>query len=291
MYKIDINHPYNINGVTLINIEEELKKRIDYQLAPLITETDGVETHYVYAIKGNENKYKLSHDTLFVTYKDDIYLTTTLRKAVRDILFDPFLQSGYTKMHSSSVKKDDDVYVILGDKRAGKTSTALGLCKYEGFSFIGGDLCLIKDDELIGWPTSIGVRSKTFEILGLRESAKEYYRNKEHFWMWPKDYEKLGYSFAAGGQIKRCIFHQYDFDGKNEERICTIDEFRRKMIDNIHYDEINKDNYWNTKPVDIEICRENIGNNSMLTDCSNAINVTSTGLTEENIKRLVRIMR
>ena len=40
----------------------------------------------------------------------------TLRKSVRDILYDPFLQFGYTKMHCSSVKKEDDVYVIHSDR-------------------------------------------------------------------------------------------------------------------------------------------------------------------------------
>lgn len=291
MYKIDIDHPCNTNGVFVLNVPEDIKKKVDYQLQPMIKETEGVSTHYVYAMKGNENKYELCDNTLFVTYRDDIYLMMMLRKSIRDILFDPFLQSGYTKMHSSSVKKDNDVFIILGNERAGKTSTALGLCKYDGCSFIGGDLSLVKDNDLIGWQTCISARNKTFEILGLKTDSQIYSDDKEYIWLWPRDYEKLGYSLATGGKIKKCIFNRYDFGGKNKERMLTPEEFREKLIQNIHYEEINKANFWNTEPVDVEQCRRNIENNSMLNDCNNAVDVTSTGLSEENIKRLVKIMR
>ena len=291
MYKINVDHPYNINGVGIINVDPELKKKVDYQLKPMIEEVEGIPTHYVYAIKGDENKYELSHDTLFVTYKDDIYLMMMLRKSVRDILFDPFLERGYTKMHSSSVKKDDDVYIILGNERAGKTSTALGLCKFQGYSFIGGDLSLVKDNDLIGWQTCISARNKTFDILGLKAEDQIYSDDKEYIWLWPKDYEKLGYSLSTGGKIKRCVFHKYDFDGKTTERELTPEQFREKLIQNIHYDEINKANYWNTEPISIEQCRRNIENNSLLNDPASAVDVVSTGLSEENIKRLVKVMR
>jgi len=53
---------------------------------------------------------------------------------------------GLVTLHAAAVARDDRAVLLLGKSGAGKTCTALRLCRTHGFALIGNDLCVVGSD-------------------------------------------------------------------------------------------------------------------------------------------------
>ena len=271
--------------VEVINVPSELYDKVKYQLSPYIVEDDGISDYKIIANKDSDNNSKTTDNILTINYSDDKYLLKTLRRSIRDALYIDYLKDGFVKMHASSITDGEDSYIIIGNKRTGKTSTALGFCKYHDFSLIDGDLTLIKNIDILGWSTPIGTREKTTEILNIGSHGLS-----EMKWLWPEDYKKLGFSIGLSGRIKKVIINKYDFNKKNIEfRKVSPCEKKQIFLNNIHYDEIDKENYWNVDSTDIEKCKMNILSSELLN--IDMIECTSNGLNKDNIDLLYKELK
>lgn len=283
MFKLNDDFNKNI-FIEVLNVPSEIYQKLKYQLSPFIVEGDGFPNYFIYVERSSKNVINLVNNVLYIKYFDEVFLLKTLRKAIRDGLYQNFLDDGYIKMHCSAVQKDGNVFVFIGKENTGKTSTALGLCKYCNYSLINGDLSLIKDKNLLGWSTAIGTRYFTSKLLGVAPIEELDFNNIT--WLWQKDYIKIGYNFTCQGIISKLIVVNYDF---NCDRIKFEDisenEKRNIICSNIHYDEINKDHYWNVNDIDLDECKKKILQKNGIIDVD-AFRFVSDGLSEKNIKLL-----
>ena len=274
---------YNNCSVNVLNIPPDIEQKIIYQLSPFIIYQDGESENKIILNKADFDSTFLFNNDLIINYSNELYLLMALRQSIREFLYNSYLNDSYIKMHCSAVEKDNKVYVFMGGNCTGKTSTALGLCKYCGYSLINGDLSLIKEKQLIGWSTSIGTREYTTKKLGIPDSPDPKYNNLN--WLWQEDYRRLGYIFSSGGIIDKIIFVNYDFNSVYEVFNKIDNDKKLELLNkNIHFDEICKKSYWNVnqdKNMPVIDEKNDIMNVS-------AFDYVSNGLDEKNIKKLSR---
>lgn len=285
MLRLNYNNQFQ-KYVEVLNVPNEIYEKVKFQLSPYIIEDNSKADYKIIANSSIENSFKCIGNELQINYSDDKFLIKTLRKSIRDVLYKDFLKDGYTKVHCSSVTNGLDSYIIIGPKRTGKTSTALGLCRYCDFSLIDGDLTLIKDNKIIGWSTPIGTRAKTTEILNIGSHG-----NQEMKWLWPEEIKKMGYKIGLNGNISKILVNNYELKKSDIQfrRINDINEKKKIILDNIHYEEINKENFWNDDLIDIEDCKKSILSNKLLE--LEMIECTSNGLSKDNIKKIYRELK
>lgn len=274
-------------SVDIIGLNEEQESRIMQQLAPFIIECNDIPNKTIIIRKSLRNfNFLLDPSTLVVEYNHENYLFKVVRQATRDALFQPYLDDGFIKFHCSSVEKEGNVSIFIGSKKAGKTSTALGLCKFYDYSLMSGDLTLIKNNDVLYWSSAIGTRKVTSEILNIDHSENEVFS-----WQYPKYYIDKGFSFAFTGKLRNIVVPRYDFEiTKPEFRSFNIKERQQIILDNIHYDEINKNNYWGVREQDESLIAEEVKKFNELYDAE-MFQYTSSGLNKENIKILERRLR
>lgn len=271
---------YNNCSVSVENASSELIKKMIYQLSPFIVYENGDSENKIVLQKSDINSTQLFKNVLLINYSNDLYVTMALRQSIREILYRSYLDS-FIKMHCSAVEKNDRVFVFMGKNCTGKTSTALGLCKYCDYSLINGDLSLVSGKQLLGWSTSIGTRDCTNRILNIPEDQNS--KDNGLNWLWQEDYKKLGYSFASKGIIEKIVFVDYEFNSGGVEFDKISKQEKLKLLNaNIHYDEINKNTYWGVKQ---SISGESINEKNDIMNVD-AFRFISNGLSEKNIKIL-----
>lgn len=277
--------------VGIVNVPQEILDKVSSQLFPYIIKVENTPNYYIKAERSDFNDHQTFENNLYIKYMEINYLLKTLRKSIRDILYYDVLDKGYNKIHSSAVKCDNNTFMFIGSKMSGKTSTALGLCKFLNYDFIDGDLVLVKNNHLIGWPTSIGTREKTSKIIGINNEKINFNDEKTMTWLWPNELMKYGISFALEGEVSKIIIPKYDFNSShNSFKIIKGNEKINTILDNIHYAEINKDDYWNKNKTTIEEIVDRIKSKDGIMDIE-TIEYTSNGLSEHNIKELHKILK
>lgn len=276
---------YGIN-VVVYGLCAEDEEKLSNQLSPFIVKSNNNSTHKIIVTEGIQNYFTLYDNVLYVTYINKNYMFKVVRQAIRDIIYYNYLESGYIKIHGASVRKNDDTYVIIGPNGVGKTSLALGLCEYCNYSLIDGDLVLINGLQILGWQTAIGLRKETAKILNFN-----YNEGSELTWYWPINLLDKGYNFSYDGKLKKIIYPKFDFKINTPDfRIIEGKNKRDIIINNIHYSEINKENYWNKPNIDINSMKEKFIKNSDIMDVT-MIEYASNGLNSDNIKKLDKILR
>lgn len=272
--------------VEVKNLKQEKEQKLMNELIPYITVTNEDATHYIIVSESSENANVNYGNVLYVNYLNDNYMYKVLRQAIRDVLYQEYLTSGYSKLHASSVTDETGSTIIVGPNNSGKTSLALGLCYFENYKLIDGDLVLIKNDKLIGWQTSIGLRQNTAKILGF-----DYKENSELTWYWPIDLMNKGYSFESSGTVQNIVIPKINFDiTKPKYKIIELEEKKKYLLDNLHYQEMNKNNYWNESSIDIESLRNTFFRNNDIIN-KTMIEFESNGLNKENMMVLKRILK
>ena len=276
----------NLTRVEILGLSSSQEQKLSHEMFPFIIESTDPPTHTIMVQKANQDFFMCEGNTLYIEYLHDSYLYKVTRRSIRDILYQNYLENGYMKFHAASVEKDGRVTLLMGPKRSGKTSMALGLCKYCDYSLIDGDLTLIKDNHIMGWATAIGTRNKTSEILGI-----EYSKDIPFTWQWPIEMIERGYKMSFQGNLQNIIIPKFNFNEQvSHIRLLNKQEKEKYLLENIHYEEINKENYWNKPLLDISIMPQKVLENKKLLN-TEMIQYETNGLTEENVKRLEKVLR
>ncbi|MGV9248136.1 hypothetical protein [Streptomyces sp. NPDC003710] len=96
------------------------------------------------------------------------------REAMRGVL----LRSGWSVLHASAVVQDGRVALTLGDKGAGKTTTALALAARHGWELLAIDRVFARPNEdggvdVLPWPSAAAIGLGLLEALGWFDVARE----------------------------------------------------------------------------------------------------------------------
>lgn len=70
-------------------------------------------------------------------------------RVVRHALYDHLLARGFIWAHAASLALDNAVYLLLGDSRAGKTTSLINLLRSDGASFLSNGRTLLIPDEFL----------------------------------------------------------------------------------------------------------------------------------------------
>lgn len=87
-------------------------------------------------------------------------------------------------IHAAAVSKNDKIITIVGDKRAGKTTSMLNLLNYGGFDFLTNDKIYIESESMrpLVLPFSIGIRKETLnKDQNLNKKVVENYSSYSHY--------------------------------------------------------------------------------------------------------------
>jgi hypothetical protein len=181
-----------------------------------------------------------------------------LARVIRELAIAKALDNGVPVLHGSSVGKQNQGILILGDRGAGKTSFSAYCMNRLGFDFIANDRVAVLNDEVgkfqvHGIPTLIRIRRPTSELLpevnwrrlsrpySSRHSLSEalslnedYYGDvSEHIFLSPAQYHwLLGVKALASVPLRLLLFpcvvpdNQAQDDQLHFERLSTEETYK-----------------------------------------------------------------
>ncbi|GGV64809.1 hypothetical protein [Streptomyces thermoviolaceus] len=102
------------------------------------------------------------------------------REAMRGVL----LRDGWAVLHASAVALDGRVVLALGEKGAGRTTTALTLAARHGWELLADDRVFVRPDSTGGvtvlpWPSTAALGLGLLDALGWAETARERLKDGE----------------------------------------------------------------------------------------------------------------
>ncbi len=83
---------------------------------------------------------------------------------------------GVPALHGAAVVTDNRALALIGDREAGKTTTAAAMVHRRGWTLLSDDLLVVERGEALAGPTSLDLRPSGAELLGL---TGEIVRNSE----------------------------------------------------------------------------------------------------------------
>ena len=144
---------------------------------------DDIFMNEVYLTGGNQTTFitypnnTIIHETAdcsstyIITGNKDV-LVYYLKKAIKKIASEIFVQSGYIAIHAGAIVSGHKCYILLGDSYAGKSTLCYNLYT-QGYQYINDDIVFLKKES-----TQWIVKSLMI-YPNLRECAFDYLSNKE----------------------------------------------------------------------------------------------------------------
>ncbi len=131
------------------------------------------------------NYLNCTNNTLFVYF--DKYSNNKfqfMQRIMINVFITELQRHGYVIIHGACVTKDDQGYIISGDKGAGKTTTMLKLLE-QGYDFVSNDKVAIKkiNGEIIacGIPHSVGIVAEDLDKYRINTQYGRYEYPKVYF--------------------------------------------------------------------------------------------------------------
>jgi len=156
-------------------------------------------------------------------------------RLVRSILMFEALGRGWIQLHASCFAVDDTGVLILGSKRAGKTTFLLEAIRGLGADYISNDRTLVyfqnARSRVCGLPHSVAVRRDLLTKYDLEAHSIYYFQTdleaKVRF-LCTDICEKFGCRVVTGIDIRAIVFPQYRASAPSF-RILSEDETRRRL--------------------------------------------------------------
>lgn len=205
--------------------------------------------HFYYVIKDSylqQIKFKLDG------YKFFEHILNKLMNIIGSVLF-----------HSAAVEYGDgDAMIIIGPKRAGKTTLFMDLIRVLECRPIAFDKCHLvinSDVTVYGMPTRLRVLAGTLGKYGkeMEYLIPEEYRNADSDELWKgkseskidmsfADFERFcrGKRFVEKSKLKYMIIPNIAKDNSDEVRLATFDEFREICMTQIFTPENPEEDWW-----------------------------------------------
>ncbi|MFJ4567632.1 hypothetical protein ACIP4U_28845 [Streptomyces caelestis] len=129
-------------------------------------------------------------------------VATATARLAREVVRGILLRDGWSVLHASAVVDHDGrTLLTLGDKGAGKTSTALALAAMHGLRLLANDRVFVRPDEddcvdVLPWPSAAAIGLGLLEALNWFEVVRERLRGGEQ--LHPTQHERVTAALLAG---------------------------------------------------------------------------------------------
>ncbi|CAL9539601.1 hypothetical protein [Streptomyces sp. enrichment culture] len=134
---------------------------------------------------------------------DSEAVATATARLAREVVRGLLLRNGWAVLHASAVVAPDGRTVLtLGQKGAGKTTTALALAAHQGFRLLANDRVFVRpgrdssEVEVLPWPAAAAVGLGLLEALGWFDVARERLARGEQ--LHPTQHERVTAAIRAG---------------------------------------------------------------------------------------------
>ncbi|MBF6052095.1 hypothetical protein AF335_01295 [Streptomyces eurocidicus] len=132
---------------------------------------------------------------------EDVPVALAAARLAREVVRGQLLADGWSILHASAVVRDGQTVLTLGDKGAGKTTTALLLAR-AGWHLLANDRVFIRreDDRLrvLPWPSAAAIGLGLLDALDWYETVRERLRNGEQ--LHPTQHQKVTDALHSGSR-------------------------------------------------------------------------------------------
>jgi hypothetical protein len=198
-------------------ISEIIKNSLTVEFKDLYDEkliVDLINELNPFIIKADENlksNFKI-HQDIHYQNKTDFYKSrNTIIEQIRRILYSELVHNeGWAELHAAGISIKDKSILLVGQTKAGKSSTSFYLVhKYKG-AFIGSDTIFIhpRGKYMIGFPEGFGVSTYVGDMLGLNEKTAMQ-SSYENYWFTNQHMRNLEYTLKPLAGIDLIIFPSF----------------------------------------------------------------------------------
>lgn len=277
-------HGLNTRVISLEGCPSNISRRLLAELFPWIVErnelTNPPETCLtIRCIVGLPEYINASEngDILEIRQSDDTAFFHAIRLAIRQGLVYALEGEGWVQIHAGAVALPDGSLVLfVGEIGAGKTSSALGVCRnIKGVAFVSNDRILVhkRSNWAIGWPTAIGIGEEALLRLNINASG---YEHDGKIWYWPSQLRAQGFSMIPAGIIRMLVMPHFTCYQEDRTDITKI-AGNTLLRNNIRYDALQEDNWWNIKRPDTKSYGKWLISSKWVSDLP-AIKIRTSGL-------------
>lgn len=126
---------------------------------------------------GDDLAYRYEPGHLRIVGHDDVPVALAAARLAREVLRSKLLAADWKILHASAAAKDGKTVLTLGDKGAGKTTTALLLAR-AGWQLLANDRVFVRPDgeggvDILPWPSAAAIGLGLLDALGLYDGVRE----------------------------------------------------------------------------------------------------------------------
>ncbi|MFJ2401064.1 hypothetical protein ACIOUE_07145 [Streptomyces xanthochromogenes] len=145
-----------------------------YASSPMLYAADGPTVSAYQA--ADELAYCSEPGHLRITGHDALPVALAAARLARELLRAKLMGDGWKILHASAAVKDGQTVLTLGDKGAGKTTTALLLAR-SGWQLLANDRVFVRTGndgvDVVPWPSAAAVGLGLLDALGLYDGVRE----------------------------------------------------------------------------------------------------------------------
>ncbi|WKU49236.1 hypothetical protein Q3V23_10810 [Streptomyces sp. VNUA116] len=132
---------------------------------------------------------------------EDVPVALAAARLAREVVRGQLLSDGWSILHASAVVRDGQTVLTLGDKGAGKTTTALLLAR-AGWQLLANDRVFIRHEadrlRVLPWPSAAAIGLGLLDALDWYETVRERLRGGEQ--LHPTQHQKVTDALHSGSR-------------------------------------------------------------------------------------------
>ncbi|MFD0386310.1 hypothetical protein ACFQ2B_39540 [Streptomyces stramineus] len=132
---------------------------------------------------------------------EDVPVALAAARLAREVVRGQLLADGWSILHASAVVRDGQAVLTLGDKGAGKTTTALLLAR-AGWQMLANDRVFIRPDgdrlRVLPWPSAAALGLGLLDALGWYDQVRERVQRGEQ--LHPTQHQKVTNALHSGSR-------------------------------------------------------------------------------------------
>ncbi|MEV4873786.1 hypothetical protein [Streptomyces syringium] len=132
---------------------------------------------------------------------EDVPVALAAARLAREVVRGRLLADGWSILHASAVVRDGQTVLALGDKGAGKTTTALLLAR-AGWHLLANDRVFIRPDgdrlRVLPWPSAAAIGLGLLDALGWYDQVRHRVRRGER--LHPTQHQKVTDALHSGSR-------------------------------------------------------------------------------------------
>ncbi|MEV0446123.1 hypothetical protein AB0I84_32840 [Streptomyces spectabilis] len=143
--------------------------------------------------------YRVQPGLIHIAGRDEVPVCLAAARIAREVVRGQLLRAGWSILHASAAVRDGQAVLTIGDKGAGKTTTALLLAR-AGWQLLANDRVFVRPDgdhvRVLPWPSAAAIGLGLLDALDLYDSVRE--RTQRGELLHPTQDQRVTDALAAG---------------------------------------------------------------------------------------------